>query len=148
MSFVTNLIHAFLESQASHVTLDDLGKKLRTEGESITARLKQAADTPANRTQAGHVIGIERWGAHRLAAALAGNAAQDEYDGYRPSANLSMPVLADEFFKARQETLGLIEPLRAYGEKTIPHNNFGEISVKAWLSYLNRHASLESRKIR
>jgi hypothetical protein len=95
-----------------------------------------------------HVIGIERWGAHRLAAAVARSVTNDEYDGYRPSGDLSMPVLADEFHKARLETLVLLDPLRAYGDKKVTHNNFGEISVKAWLSYLNRHAGIEVRRIR
>jgi hypothetical protein len=114
----------------------------------IGQALRQAPDTPANRNQAGHVIGMERWGTQRLASLINGTvAAMDEYDSYRPSADLDLPALADEFLKVRADTLFLAARLEPYAQKKVMHNDIGLLSVKTWLVYLNNHSRMESKSI-
>jgi DinB superfamily len=150
MSFIGSLIHFFVERRASGANLDELRKSLETGCDKVSARMASAQDTPANRKQAAHVIGIERWSAHRLGAAVSPSAPPelDEYDSYRPGADQPMSVLAQEFRDARAETLARLDALPAQPDRRIPHNELGNLSLRGWLVYLNSHASVESRKLK
>jgi hypothetical protein len=150
VSFVGSLIRMFVERKASKTSLDEIRKGIETSGKDIAARIAGAVDSPANRMQAGHVIGMERWALQRLRSALspATPPVMDEYDGYRPSADLSMDVLAGEFSTARADTLVLLEDLRDLQDCHVLHNDLGSLSVRGWLLYLDQHASLESKKIK
>jgi hypothetical protein len=149
MSFVGHIIHFFIERRAQGQTYAQVVETLKSNRETVSAALRQATDTPANRLQAGHVIGMERWGAHRLSSLLDHNAPTlDEYNGYRPSQELSMSALADAFDQARATTLALAAQLEPFAGQKVPHNDIGDLSVKTWLVYLNNHASMESRAIK
>jgi len=124
-------------------------ENLKSGGETALAALRQAQDTPANREQAGHVISMERWGAARLRALLEGSGEKtDESGSYRPAPELDMAALAQEFEKARAETLALTERLEPMASFRARHNEFGRLSGKAWLVYLNNHANMESHDLK
>jgi hypothetical protein len=72
----------------------------------------------------------------------------DEYDSYRPAAKVKMVGLAEEFRRTRAETLALVDRVGPVVDKKVPHNDLGAISVKAWLAYLQAHASRESSKVK
>jgi hypothetical protein len=150
MSFIGNLIRSFIEGRASRASLDELRKGLETGGEKVARRIAHAADTPSNRKQAGHIIGIERWGAQRLRTVqtLVSPPVVDESDGYRPHGDQPMSALSAEFTSARAETLALIEVLRPMQDRRVPHNDLGELSVRGWLVYLSNHAGVESKRLR
>ncbi len=150
MSFVGSLIRMFVERRASSTGLDGIRKSLETGGEQLAGQMSSAPDTPANREQAGHVIGIERWAAHRMRSALipATPPVLDEYDGYRPAADLPLSALVTEFRAARAETLALLEALRDLQDCRVPHNELGPLTVRGWLYYLIQHAKIEGIRIR
>ncbi len=139
-----------LERPASKTTLVEQAAKLQMMGLALAARYAAAADTPANRERLRHITGIERWGQSRLRVALGEPLMMDEYDDYRPPADLSWPDLQAAFEETRQATVALIEQLHKAGAAAVktPHNQFGDLTVRGWLAYLNNHANLESKKIR
>lgn len=124
--------------------------KLVQDGEAIVQRIG-AKQSPKASATLRHMIGIERWGQRRLRVALGEPFVQDEYDGYQPNVNDDWATLLDAFRTTRQTTVALTQQLAAAGmtdQVLIPHNQFGPLPVRAWLSYLNTHANLESRRIR
>jgi hypothetical protein len=145
MSFVGKLIHFVLERNAKNSSLDDLSQTLEKDGVTLTNKLSASADTPANRTAVGHVIGIERWGQNRLKTALGSPLVMDEYDGYRPDGNQAFDELSLLFAETRGDTLALIRQLKAagVGDQQVLHNQMGNLTVKAWLGYLSTHANRE-----
>jgi hypothetical protein len=149
MNIIGNIMHFFVEMRANRQTYQQICETLESGKQSITAVMSQAADTPDNRKQAGHVIGMERWSTHRIASVLDGTPVViDEHDSYRPSPDLSLSALADEFQKVRDDTLALAARLEPYALQKVVHNAMGEISVKTWLSYINSHSVMESRSIK
>jgi hypothetical protein len=150
MSLVGSLIRSFVEYRASKASMDQIREGLVTGGDEVAERIAGAADTPANRVQAGHVIGIERWGANRLRYALTPNTPPriDEYDSYRPRDDQPVKLLAAEFKSARAETIALLESLRSAEDCRIPHNDLGSLSVRGWLVYLTNHAGMESKRLK
>jgi len=148
MSLTGRIIRFFVEQRAANVTLDEVRTQLSESAEQIAGRMEQAADTPANRAQAGHVIGLERWGDHRLRVALGEPFIRDEYDAYRPAPSLGMPALAQDFRITRRDTIALLDRLHPVAGQRVPHNDLGEMSVTAWLVYLNNHANRESQKLK
>ena len=148
MSLVGTLARFFIENRARYVSYAEACQNLKNGGETAAAALRKAADTSANREQAGHVISMERWGAARLRSLLEGNGEKtDESGSYRPDAGLDMTALAQEFEKARAETLNLAARLEPQASQRARHNEFGKLSGKAWLVYLNNHANMESHDI-
>jgi hypothetical protein len=149
MGLIGNVIHFFITRQARNSTVEGIKLNLQKGGEAITMKINQAADTPDNRNSARHIIGIERWGLHRLQSVFNNCPPDmDEYDDFCPSAELALPLLANEFQAARSETLDMVEKLSPYRDKIVPHNDLGEISVKAWLIYLSGHSKRELQKIK
>jgi hypothetical protein len=150
MSLFGSLLRSFIEYRASKASLDQIREGLVTGGGEVAERIAAAADTPANRLQAGHVIGIERWGANRLRSALTPNTAPptDEYDSYRPRDDQPVKALAAEFKSARAETIELLEPLRNAQDCRVQHNDLGPLSVRGWFTYLTNHAGMESKRMK
>lgn len=151
MSMLGKLVHWFTERGARHMSYDDLAQRLRTSGERVSARFGAAADTSANRLAANHIIGIERWGQHRLRTLLGEPLVMDEYDGYRPGEEMTMAALSEAFESTRAGTLQLIDALQQAGvpvTQTAPHNDLGDFSVGGWLYYLDSHATRESIRVR
>lgn len=120
-------------------------------GETITASLAGKADTPQNRNQLRHIIGIERWGQRRLKTILSEPPMQDEYDGYQPADTLDLAALRDHFARTRAETIELARAIEQQGlAKTAKanHNMMGDISLNTWLRYLVSHANFEAKSVK
>ncbi|HEY0734118.1 MAG TPA: hypothetical protein VGD69_04365 [Herpetosiphonaceae bacterium] len=145
--FVTR---AVLEQPAQRRSYDQLIAALETAGQGIQARIAARPDTASNRRTLQHIIGIERWGQRRLQTALGAPLIDDEHDSYRPAGD-TLSQLSQSFQTTRQESIALARQLQAQGiakDTAVRHNQFGAISVGAWLRYLALHASLESWRIR
>jgi len=151
MSFVGTILHFVVSRSAAKFSLDELQTRLKLSSESIAERIENATDTPANRSQASHLIGIERWGQRRLRSVLGEPLVMDEYDADRPGEDQSLKALSNLFVETRQKTLALIDELKkvpGVENKMIPHNDIGNLSVRGWLFYLDSHANRESQNIK
>jgi hypothetical protein len=148
MNLTGHIMRFFVETRARGQRYQQICQNLQIGGIKIDALLRRAGDTPNNRSQARHIIGMERWGIQRLTCLLSGTPPlMDEYDNYCPAAELPMPALADQFKETRATTLSLAVQLEAISDKKVAHNSMGDISVKTWLFFLNSHASVESGSI-
>jgi hypothetical protein len=151
MSFIGNILRFFMERGAKGKNYADLIQNLESSAAATEARFRQAADTPANRGQAAHVIGIEKWGQHRLRVALGEPFVPDEYDGYAPSTSLSMAELGQLFAETRTETLDLARRLQSQGvqlDHKVKHNDMGEITLGAWFGYIAGHGGMEAKRLK
>ncbi len=145
------MANLFFERPARRMTLADLATKLEAAGKVIERRLSAPPDNEWNRSQIRHVVGIERWGQQRVRVALGNRLVMDEYDDYRPAANLPWEQMRATFQDTRRETVALIRELERAGvssDTKVPHNQFGDMSVGGWFQYLNNHANRESRFLR
>ncbi|MFN8490993.1 MAG: hypothetical protein U0350_25590 [Caldilineaceae bacterium] len=150
-TFIGAIASLILERPARKKTLTEFIAKLEEAGSVIEACAAKAADTPGNREQLAHIAGIERWGQRRLRVFLGEPYVQDEYDGYRPTAELNYAQLQDFFHATRQETVQIarkIADAKVSDAATVPHNFVGKLSARAWLRYLDIHANTESKRIR
>ncbi|WP_221090526.1 DinB family protein [Deinococcus aquaedulcis] len=150
---VTGLVVSrVLERPAARSSYADLAQSLERSGTFLAGRSERAADTHANRELLGHIIGIERWGQSRMEAALRGQSpTEDTYHPHRPPQDASMPELRAQVSTTRAATVDLARRLqRAAPDDTLtaPHNQYGDLSLKAWLRYLSQHADFESRRLR
>jgi hypothetical protein len=160
MSLIGALLHFVIERSAAKLSLDELYEKLQTSSSTLTNTLEKAADTPANRAKASHIIGIERWSQRRLRTVLGepppnsgcdARLVMDEYDRDRPDAAQSLQTLGGLFRDARKQTLALVQQLgkmRGVETKIVPHNSLGDLTVRGWLFYLDSHASREAMGIK
>ena len=140
-----------LERPAHRQGLAQQATKLEAAGRKLERRLQSAKGTEKDKAALRHIIGIERWGTHRLARVAQNVASEADFtDGHTPykPASDDWQTLMTEFHKTRQETLELARGLRDVqtGVK-VPHNSLGPLSVGAWLHYLRLHASLEGRRV-
>lgn len=145
------MANLFFERPARRLSLTDLAIRLETAGKVIERRFSVPPDNEWNRDQIRHVVGIERWAQQRVRVALGNPLVMDEYDGYRPAANLPWEQMRATFQDTRRETVALIRELERAGVSTgtrVPHNQFGDLSVGAWFQYMNNHANRESRFLR
>ena len=129
----------------------DLGRDLAQAGENILARLQSKQMTAFNHRVLSHIIGIERWGQSRLHALLGGPLLQDEYNGYRPARDVDWDMLIEQFRATRAETVSIAQALETASidhAQTVPHNDYGPLSARAWLRYLQTHASREIMQVR
>lgn len=155
MTLKTRLANFFkervIERPAAKLSLDQHIERLRETGVSVAERLAGKGDSPRNRKQLAHIIGVERWGQSRLRTLAGEPFARDEYDGYRPSPMLDWNDLQAAFATTRVETVALACELRQRGvppTATALHNSLGDLTLRGWLRYLANHASRESRLIR
>jgi hypothetical protein len=146
---ITQLIAGlFLEKPAKSQSFAQLRSALESSGVQMKSRLESGK---ANPELLRHIIQIERWGQNRLRSSLGEVPFEmDRSRAYAPDATLGWEELIFEFVKVRQETLEIVRRLELVNPSPDPvvHNQFGPISVKAWLRYLNVHASTELRKLR
>jgi hypothetical protein len=143
--------HLILERPVRKLSLADLSTQLEQSGKQMTDHLAKCPDTPANRNQLSHMIGIERWGQRRLRVALGEPFLQEEYNHYCPSEERSWDELRVEADTTRRTTVELVQNITQANVPDalkIRHNQFGPLSVKAWLRYLDVHASGESKRIK
>ena len=140
----------FAERPARGKSVLTLQRELEAGAETVADRISNGADSPANRSKAGHVIGIELWAQQRLRTALDEPFREEEHDAYLPDESLDMRTLRDAFLDARHNSLVLAAELHDAGidpAVTVPHNDLGPMSVRGWLHYLNGHADFESKRI-
>lgn len=137
------------ELPSRRFSIDALIERLQTTAETVASRIVAAEDDPKKREAARHLIGIERWGQARLSVGLGEPFVMDEYDDYRPPADLPWESMPEAFESTRVETVALAHALRdARFQGTVLHNQWGELSVRGWLLYLSRHAYLTSLLLR
>lgn len=150
-SAVTGLL---LERPAQKLTFEQHAETLSQNGEALAYRFAACDDSPANREQLRHIIGIERWGQARLRAFLSGQTdldTLDEYDGYRPDDALDWAALQAAFTAARVDSVALARELAGRDldpSMTVIHNQYGRLSAYGWLRYLDTHANLEGKRVR
>ncbi len=141
----------FVEAMTRNATYDSLKQKLEKSGAEITDRFQRAENGSLPIHQARHIIGIERWGTHRLRTAFGEPLVVDEYDSYRPDDLRDMGDLAKAFADTRQATLALIDELKKMSipaDCKVLHNEMQDITIRAWLYYLYNHAYRETRLVR
>lgn len=141
----------FFENPARKYTLDEHIARLQEGGEQISQKITATTDSPKNREQLLHLIGIERWGQRRLKTLLGEPMLNDEYDGYRPSAESEWSGLCQSFAETRADTVSLAQKLKEKNvpaTEPVPHNTFGNLTLRGWLQYLNTHAQREVGSIR
>ena len=134
------------ERGARNLSYDDLRSRMTASGARIGARFRTVAPTPHNLEAITHIIGIERWAAHRVRVALGDPLVIDEYDDYRPAAGANQEHLCAAFDGTRAATLALVGELQKANvpiTATIVHNELGAMSVGAWLVYMDNHAVRE-----
>ncbi len=149
-SFFHNSAQLLFERPGRKYTLAEWQARLARSLEPILARAAAPKNEEAAVRALRHVIGIERWGQSRMRQLLGAPALQDEYDGYMPAA-LSAAALRDELAATRAETIDLAGQIAAAGvplDATAPHNDFGPLTARAWLAYLNSHTTRETMRIR
>jgi hypothetical protein len=138
----------FLENPSKDKSFAQLRSMLELSGTQIRARLESGEP---NLKLLRHVITIERWGQNRLRSALGEvRFVLDQSGQYAPAATLGWAELKAEFANVRQETLEISRRLELANPMPGPvvHNQFGPVTVKGWLRYLEIHASTELRKLR
>jgi len=146
--FVTGLL---LERPIGDKSYADMAQQLEEAGQSIEARLSGKEYTEFNHRVLTHIIGIERWGQSRLRVFLGNPFVQDEYNGYRPARDVPWEELVGQFSVTRAVTISLARALDdalIAPEKTVLHNQLGPLSARAWLRYLQTHASREILQVR
>lgn len=144
------LANRFLEWPVRDLGPAEMAEKLDVSGGRLQRTFAAAQDSPQNCRLLSHIVGIERWGQSRLRVALGAPLVRDEYDGYRPPRAATWAELQDTFSATRQETVALSRQLAQFdlAELTVPHNQFGGLTVRSWLCYLDMHASWEAKKLR
>lgn len=138
-----------LERGVQGKTPAQVATRLERDCAGVLARIRSAGRNDENHKVITHIIGIEKWGQQRLRCALGEPWVQEEYNRYRPALSTPWDDLAPLFEQTRAETLAItrqIDPSRA--KQMILHNAHGEISVNAWIHYLNLHANIESRRLK
>ncbi len=146
----TTVVNLLLERPGRKVALSDWAQKLTKSGAAIDQRAAKTK-TPIAGDTLRHITSIERWGQRRLQVALGEPLIEDESDRYMPAPEPDLAKLRATFRDTRQATVELTQKLAAANvnpQLTIPHNQFGPLTVRGWLSYLNTHANLESQRIR
>jgi len=150
MGLRETIANRFLEQPFKGLTAEQMAERLELAGRTLERTFAAATDNPDNRKLLSHITGIERWGQSRLQAALGAPLLMDEYDGYRPPREAGWAELQAAFHSTRQQTVAQARQLGqavSAGVK-LPHNQFGPLTVRSWLRYLDIHASMEAKKLR
>lgn len=150
MQLVTSIATYFLlERPPRHFTTADFVRELEKGKTAVLARAQQVGASADNQRVLSHIIGIERWGQARIKVAQGAPFIQEEYNGYRPTRETPWTDLIEQFAATRQATIALVQALTpSHYEQCILHNQWGKLSVRAWLRYLTFHATTESRRLK
>lgn len=141
----------FVERPGQSKSLAEWQAALEAGGVAIDRRAAAAKDPVQASKVLRHISGIERWGQRRLRTLLGEPPVTDEYDSYRPGVDLTLDEQREVFRQTRAATVELAAMLSTTGvgdSATALHNEFGPLSARGWLRYLELHANLESKKIR
>lgn len=145
------ITYILLERPYRKKELPQIAGILERSGSRLEQKMRRLDETDRNRIVLRHIIGIERWGQRRLQVALGEPLAQDEYDDYRPERQAAWQDYLADFHHTRARTVSLAHDLheaRVKLSRAIPHNQYGDLTVRGWLRYLEMHAKLESRRLR
>ncbi|MDX1664602.1 MAG: DinB family protein [Candidatus Promineifilaceae bacterium] len=143
------LAKLFFERPAAKQSITELVSALEAGGREGVERIAAAPDTEKNRERLRHIIAIERWGQNRLQTPPGTRPQMDESDDYYPPEGLALPELGERFREARAETVAQARALQAQGVngRTLPHNQYGEMTVRGWLYYLESHAARDVKGV-
>ena len=134
----------FFENPAKNKSFAQLRAALEQGQSGIEAQLEVCKPNPE---LLRHVIAIEAWGQNRLRSSIGEVPfALDRSGQYAPDATLGWSELRNAFRQTRQSTLDLLDRLEPANPGPVRHNQFGLISVKAWIWYLHMHANLEAKR--
>jgi hypothetical protein len=150
MGLRQSITNRFLEQPFRRLTAEQMAERLELNGRTLERTFAAAKDSEHNRRLLSHITGIERWGQNRLQVALGAPLTMDEYDGYRPPREAGWAELQDAFRSTRQQTAALARQLGPAVEAgvRVPHNQFGPLTLRSWLRYLDIHANMEAKKLR
>jgi hypothetical protein len=140
-----------IDRPARKKTIDELKTQLESSAKEMSERLEKRQDSPTNRRQLCHIVGIERWGQRRLRVAIGEPFLAEEYDHYRPSLESTWSELINEWGTTRKNTLALANDLSqpsTLQDLKILHNMYGLLSINGWLRYLDVHARSEMKRIK
>ena len=139
-----------LEQPLKNKDMAEIAQELDLAGSRLIRTFTDAKDNPDNRRLLSHIVGMERWGQSRLRVALGEPLTLDEYDDYRPPRESTWSALQDAFSETRQLTVAVVRQLGQanVADVKVPHNQFGPLSVRSWLRYLDLHANLEAKKLK
>ena len=139
-----------LERPLKNKDMAAIAQEFDLAGSRLKRTFAAAKDNPDNRRLLSHIVGIERWGQSRLRVALGEPLTMDEYDDYRPPRESTWPALQDAFSETRQQTVAVVQALGKanVADVKVPHNQFGPLSIRSWLRYLDMHANLEAKKLK
>jgi hypothetical protein len=142
-------INLYMERSLRKLSMKEIAEKVQLAGEHLVQELDTCVQNEENRHLLRHIIGIELWSQHRLRTVQGEPFELDEVDRYLPPQKESWSSLVHTFEKARSETVSLIRDLDDEAVKGIyiPHNQFGDFSVRSWIKYLTMHADMEADKL-
>jgi len=150
-SIMQTVAAAFLEGPGKARSFDTWVTELEKSGAAIDQRMAKTKNSEFAGALLRHITGIERWGQNRLRVFLGAPFVRDEYEGYRPGKELGLDGQRAALRETRGETIELVRQLQQANvpdSATVAHNDFGPLSARGWLRYLNAHATLESQKLR
>lgn len=151
MSVIGTILRIVMERSSRKLTYETAIAQLEKGREGVLALMDSAADTPENRKTARHVIGIERWGQHRLGVLKGQPLTVDEYDSYQPQDGLDMAQLRNAFNVVRGQTIDLIKEFKAAGvplDRKVFHNDIKEFTLRGWIGYFSGHANIEMKRLK
>ncbi len=157
MSKIYSLVANFLlERPGRKQTYTEWANMLASSGRKVEESIQKAAHNPKNHAVVTHIIGIERWSQSRLHLILGGKpndgaTESDEYDAYRPAKDTDWEQLPSLFATTRADTVALTKRLAKQNisvDATAVHNQFGPLTARAWLRYLDFHANTESKRLK
>lgn len=126
----------------------DLASTLSSSGDEVRERIAGKGPTPENVARLRHIIGIERWGQQRLRVFLGDPLEPGGHHSLKPTAT-DWSALQTELASTRADTVALAGGLSAADlTRTVPHDQFGPLTVRGWLAYIQRHARMESKLMR
>ncbi len=142
--------HLVFERPVRKLSMGVLITELNQSAKDLTSHLDNCPDTPNNRRKLSHMVGIERWGQRRLRVSLGEPFLTEEYDHYCPSIERTWEELISEWVATRNATIALASnmvKINVSPECKIEHNQYGFLSIKAWLRYLDVHSISEGKRI-
>lgn len=149
--FFQGVAGLIIERPAKNKSLEQWGEELAKTAKEIETRAAAAQNAAGASQTLRHITGIERWSQNRLRVFLGESYTRDEYDNYQPGAALDLAGQIAAFQETRSETVALARQLQTAGPAapaTVEHNDFGPLSARGWLAYINSHASRESTRIK
>ena len=136
------------ERPARRQSVVDLASTLSSSGDEVRARIAGNHATPANVARLRHIIGIERWGQQRLRVFLGDPFEPGGHHTHKPT-ETDWSALQTELASTRADSVALAGQLTTADlTRTVPHDQFGPLTVRGWLVYIQRHARMESKRMR